>query len=125
MEIPVIRSSQLNLGRAIDVGFCNFSKNLNSKIFSVKNNSKTCNIFQGQSLKWESKSATRFTLKASATAQSEAAVISEKGSRNSRTKPVSFFFSPFSFFPLFLFFSLLNVSFLIIFLIYVKILSRF
>ncbi|CAA3021001.1 inactive beta-amylase 9 [Olea europaea subsp. europaea] len=87
MEIPVIRSSQLNLGRAIDVGFCNFSKNLNSKIFSVKNNSKTCKIFQGQSLKWESKSATRFTLKASATAQSEAAVISEKGSRNSRTKP--------------------------------------
>ncbi|KAL2530722.1 Inactive beta-amylase 9 [Forsythia ovata] len=89
MEISLIGNSQVNLGRAIDVGFCNFSKNLNSKIFNVKNNSKTCNFVKSQSLEWKSKSVCGFTLKASATAHTEAAVISERGSRNSRTKPTN------------------------------------
>ncbi|KAI3469445.1 hypothetical protein Pfo_026108 [Paulownia fortunei] len=88
MEISVIGSSQVNLGRINDIGFCSFSRNLNAKICNVKNNNSTgCNLGQSQSFVWPSRSAIGFSLKASASAQAQA-VVSEKASKITRTKPV-------------------------------------
>ncbi|KAK6122752.1 hypothetical protein DH2020_043505 [Rehmannia glutinosa] len=88
MEVSVIRSSQVNLGRICDVGFFSLSKNLNAKICNLSNNnSKRYNLGRNQSLVWHSKSAIGFTLRASATAQADATVISDKASKITRTKP--------------------------------------
>ncbi|PIN16042.1 Beta-amylase [Handroanthus impetiginosus] len=87
MEISVIGSSQVNLGRVNDVGFSNFSRNLNSKNPTAKNIiSKGSNLGQNQSFVWPSKSAVGFIVRACASAQNQA-VVSEKASRISRTKP--------------------------------------
>lgn len=91
MEISVIRSSQVNLGRSCDAGLLSFSKNLGAKICNLKNNnSKACRFVQNQSLKWRSKSVVGFTRRASAAAQNADTVNSEKAPIISRTKHVSF-----------------------------------
>ncbi|KAL3508042.1 hypothetical protein ACH5RR_033424 [Cinchona calisaya] len=89
MEVSVIGSSQVNnlgwvdLGNR-EVGLCSFTKNLNfSKIPSRKNS----RLFIGQSsISWPSKSLFPLIVKASATAQSEAAVTSEKSSGTKRSE---------------------------------------
>ncbi|KAK4372546.1 hypothetical protein RND71_007930 [Anisodus tanguticus] len=80
MEVSVMGSSQMNLGRSDlggkEVGYCSFNKNLNSK-------SKLC---VGQSIKLPEKSMNGFSLKASACTQSEP-VISENGDAYRKFKP--------------------------------------
>ncbi|KAJ8565956.1 hypothetical protein K7X08_008532 [Anisodus acutangulus] len=80
MEVSVMGSSQMNLGRSDmggkEVGYCSFNKNLNSK-------SKLC---VGQSIKLPEKSMNGFSLKASACTQSEP-VISENGDAYRKSKP--------------------------------------
>jgi len=82
----VIGNSQVNFGKT-NVGFCSFSKNLNSKIYNSKNNPKTCNFCQDQNIVWHTKSSFGITLKAS-NIRAEAAVISEKASKITRRRPV-------------------------------------
>lgn len=90
MEISVIGSSQINLVRTNDVGFCSFSRNLNAKICNVKNfNSKACSLGQNQNLVWPSRSPIGLSLRASASESH--AVVSEKASRVGGTEPVSHF----------------------------------
>ncbi|PIN14379.1 Beta-amylase [Handroanthus impetiginosus] len=82
MEISVFRSSQVNLPRNCEVGIFSFGKNLNSKIYNLKNNiSKRCNL-------WPPKSAIGFSVRACATVKNEAAVISGKASKIRRSKLV-------------------------------------
>ncbi|KAL8515543.1 hypothetical protein ACS0TY_014287 [Phlomoides rotata] len=81
MEVSVIGSSQVNLGRINDVGF---SRNLSSKICNLKNNHSNFNlVVQNQSFLWPSRSG--FSLRVSASAHNEA-VVSDKSSRITRTK---------------------------------------
>ncbi|KAH6808777.1 beta-amylase 3 [Perilla frutescens var. frutescens] len=75
MEVSVIGSSQVNLGRINDVGMCNFRRNLNV----VNNYSKGCNLVQSRRFLWPSKSAI-LSLRASASAQNQP-VVSEKASK--------------------------------------------
>lgn len=87
MEISVIASSQVNLGRSYDAGLFSFGKNLSAKICSLKNsNLKASYLVQNQSLKFPSNSAVGFTLRASASPQD---VNSGQNPVDSRTKPVS------------------------------------
>ncbi|EYU43891.1 hypothetical protein MIMGU_mgv1a0251151mg, partial [Erythranthe guttata] len=83
MEISVIGSSQVNVGRIIDVGYCSFSRNSNIKLFNSRNynNSKACssNLGRNQTLVCPSRSTVGFCLKASASAQNQA-VVSEESS---------------------------------------------
>ncbi|KAL8047738.1 hypothetical protein ABFX02_07G020100 [Erythranthe guttata] len=83
MEISVIGSSQVNVGRIIDVGYCSFSRNSNIKLFNSRNynNSKACssNLGRNQNLVCPSRSTVGFCLKASASAQNQA-VVSEESS---------------------------------------------
>ncbi|KAL3626147.1 Glycosyl hydrolase 14 [Castilleja foliolosa] len=89
MEVSVIGSSQVNVGRVNDTGFCNISRNLNAKICNLKNNNLKGFIFgQSQSLVWPSRSTIGFSLIASASAQIQAAV-SDKASKITRTKPIN------------------------------------
>ncbi|KAK6130442.1 hypothetical protein DH2020_035852 [Rehmannia glutinosa] len=82
MEISVIGSSQ----RINDIGFCSFSRNLNAKIFNPKNNySKGCIFGQSHNFVRPSRSEIGFSLRATASAQTQAAV-SEKASKITRTK---------------------------------------
>lgn len=84
----MIASSQVNLGRNYDSGLFNFGKTLSGGICSLKNsNLKASYLVQNQSLKWPSKSALGFTLRACASSHSEQNPIV------SRTKPVSCSFS--------------------------------
>ncbi|KAK4405646.1 Inactive beta-amylase 9 [Sesamum angolense] len=86
MEVSVIGSSQVNLGRVNDTGPCSFSRNLNTKISIVKScYSKRCNLGKSQNLVCPSRSTLGFSLKTSASANSQA-VVSEKASRT--TKPI-------------------------------------
>ncbi|XP_075521665.1 inactive beta-amylase 9-like [Primulina tabacum] len=89
MEVSVMGSLQVNLGRNNDVGFFSFSKNLNARDCNLKNNhnySKGCNF--GRSLVWPSKSVFGFTLRASATSENGVSVVPDKASNISRTVPV-------------------------------------
>ncbi|GFP81900.1 inactive beta-amylase 9 [Phtheirospermum japonicum] len=89
MEVSVIGSSQVNVGKVNDTGFCNLSRNLNAKICNAKNKNLKGFIFgQSQNLVWPSRSAIGFSLRASASAQTQAAV-SDKDSKITRTKPIN------------------------------------
>lgn len=103
----MIGNSQVNFGK-INVGFCSFSKNLNRKIYNSKNYPKTSNFCQGQNMVWHAKSSSGVTLKAS-NIRAEAALTSEKASKITRTRPVSFPFS--SYFFLFFMFCLGSVHY--------------
>ncbi|XP_027164656.1 inactive beta-amylase 9 [Coffea eugenioides] len=89
MEVSVIGSSQVNnLGRVDlryrEVGLCSFSKNLN---FAKISSQKYSGLFVGQSsISWPSKYLFPLIVKASATAQTEAAVTSEKASGTRRSE---------------------------------------
>ncbi|KZV30744.1 inactive beta-amylase 9-like [Dorcoceras hygrometricum] len=86
MEVSVMGSLQVNIGRNNDIGFFSFSKNLNTMECNLKNNhnySKGCNF--GRSLVWPSKSAFGFTLRSSATSENGVSFIPEKASNISRT----------------------------------------
>lgn len=83
----MIGSSQVNLGRGNDTGFCNFSRNSNAKLFNVKNsNLKGCSFVQSQAFLWPSRSATGFSVRAASSSRIEA-VVSEKASEMSRATP--------------------------------------
>ncbi|KAG8370050.1 hypothetical protein BUALT_Bualt14G0077300 [Buddleja alternifolia] len=88
MEISVIGSSQVNVGRVNDIGFCNFSKNLNVKICNLKNNnySKGFNLGENLSFVLPSRFPIGCCVKASASAHNQAAVVSEKSPNFTRTK---------------------------------------
>ncbi|KAL6548454.1 Glycosyl hydrolase 14 [Orobanche gracilis] len=88
MEVSVIGSSQVNVGKVNDVGICSFSRNLNSKVCNVRNNSnsKGCLFGQSQSYVWPSRSGVFFCLRASASPQTQA-VVSDKASKITSTNP--------------------------------------
>ncbi|KAG6431147.1 hypothetical protein SASPL_109222 [Salvia splendens] len=72
MEVSVIGSSQLNLGRIDNVGLCNLRRNLSANILNFKynNNSKGCNLVQSPRFLWPSRSAV-LSLGASSSAQNQ------------------------------------------------------
>ncbi|XP_057771950.1 inactive beta-amylase 9 [Salvia miltiorrhiza] len=80
MEVSVIGSSQLNLGRIDTVGLCNLRRNLNVNMLSFKNNfSKGCNIVQSRRFLWPSRSQV-LSLRASSSAQNQPLVYEKKAS---------------------------------------------
>lgn len=88
MEVSVIGSSQVNLGRTDlgtkEVGLFRFSKNLSFANISSLKNSKIW-IGQSSSVRWPSKSSAPFLIEASAAVHTQAAVSGK------RSKVVSFF----------------------------------
>ncbi|XP_051129980.1 inactive beta-amylase 9-like [Andrographis paniculata] len=88
MEVSVIGSSQVNLTKVNDTGFCNYSRSLNAKIWRLKNsNSKGCNFVRNRGLSFPSRSETGCSLRASASVQTEA-LVSEKASEMATTRPI-------------------------------------
>lgn len=81
----------MTLGRVSDAGFCNFSRNLTAKLWNAKNGSSKGNsLVDSQRTLWPSRSAVGFSLRASASAQTEA-VVADKVSETERTTTVSVF----------------------------------
>ncbi|KAK4493497.1 hypothetical protein RD792_005841 [Penstemon davidsonii] len=80
----------MNICGTNDVGFCISCKNLNNKICNLKNyNLRGLNFGQSQNFVSPSKSAIDLSLRVSSTAQIKAAVVSEKTSKSTRTKPIN------------------------------------
>ncbi|KAG6428102.1 hypothetical protein SASPL_112351 [Salvia splendens] len=72
MEVSVIGSSQLNLGRIDNIGLCNLRRNLSANILNFKYNnySKGYNLVQSPRFLWPSRSAV-LSLRASSSAQNQ------------------------------------------------------
>lgn len=96
MEVSVIGSSQVNVGRINDV---RFSMNLSSNFINLKNNHSKSNLVLNQSLLWPG-----FSLRASASASAHnQAVVSRKSSKITTTKAVRLYLDLFNLFLLLLF----------------------
>lgn len=85
MEVSVVGSSQVNLGRINNVGLCDLRRNLNANIWNAKSNySNGCNLVQSRRFLWPSRFAV-LSLRASASVQNQP-VVCNKASKSSRNR---------------------------------------
>ncbi|KAG6432180.1 hypothetical protein SASPL_103754 [Salvia splendens] len=84
MEVSVIGSSQLNLGRIDNGALCNLRKKWNSNILNFKSYSKGCNLVQSRRFLWPSRSAI-LSLRASSSAQNQPLVYQKASNTATNT----------------------------------------